>query len=304
VAGAKRNVAGKRRAANSTSHRSGVRKQQPSEPDALTAPRVDRARAIADAMPLVHYPANARVPEWSSWRQLESRSQRGLPPAPGPFGELRNNHVFVYGGPCCYHHANCIGDAVIYFARGAEDGRSGGATPFDSGSLEDSPPRLQPFRNRNATEDTRWRFFERHQVRLEGWRDHFAAWLAHCYDDPNRYLESVADRHAAGQPDRTIPGYLLAHNGMRGRENYGIANCGDRRAWTWEVRIESTLTFKDVALLHVPFDAIEHASNMIEDIEPSAGPKPRIRPLPRNVVASMETLYEESGAILQELVGS
>jgi hypothetical protein len=192
---------------------------------------------------------------------------------------------------------------VIYFASGAESGRVGSATPFDSGSLEDSPPALQPFRNDNASEDIRWQFFEQHQVPLEDWREPFAAWLAHCYDDPNRYLESIADRHAAGQPDRTNPAYLLEHNGTCGREQYGAGECGDRRAWTWEVRIESTLAFEHIALLHVPFDSIEHVSNIVEDLEPTTNPTPRIRLLPRDTVVSFEALYEESGTILLELVG-
>lgn len=197
MAAAKRNAAGKRGASKSA--------------------RVDRARTIAEAMPLVHYPANARLTQWLSWGGLASGSERGVPPKPGPFGELRNNHVFVYAGPCCYHHHDCIGDAVIYFACGAQSGRSGGATSFDSGSLEDSPPKLQPFRKDNAPEAKRWRFFKKYQVSLEGWREHFAVWLADCYDDPNRYMESGADRHAAGQPDRTTPAALLQHNGTRGR---------------------------------------------------------------------------------------
>lgn len=112
-------------------------------------------------MPLVHFPASARFDQWSAWsgQCLKSKVERGETPKPGRFGELRDRHIFVYAGPCCYYHDGCIGDAVIYFAPGAEEGCKGGATPFDSGSLEDSPARLQPFREKKASEDSRWSFF-------------------------------------------------------------------------------------------------------------------------------------------------
>lgn len=70
-------------------------------------------------------------------------------------------------------------------------------------------------------------------------------------------------------------------------------DCGDRRAWTWEVRIESTL-----------FDAIEHVSNVIDDMKSASGRKPQIRPLSADADTSFETLYRESGYMLRELVGS
>ena len=252
-----------------------------------------RALHIADRMPLVHYPANARANEWSRWDGLASHAQRGRSPEPGPFGRLRNDHVFVYGGPCCYYHDNCIGDGVIYFAAGCEEGRRGSATPFDSGSLEDMPARLQPFRRDVAAEDARWDFYEEHCVELSEWRRCFAEWLAHCYDDPDRYLDSSSDRYAAGEPDRLRPPALLEHNGTRGRETYGEGECGDRRAWTWEIRIESLLPFDHVALLHIPYDSIEHVA-AIGGI---------IRPLARDLIPTAHVLYEASGPILQELIG-
>ena len=60
----------------------------------------------------------------------QSKVERGEPATPGRFGDLRDRHVFVYAGPCCYYHDGCIGDAVIYFAPSAEEGRKGGATPL------------------------------------------------------------------------------------------------------------------------------------------------------------------------------
>lgn len=263
----------------------------------------DRGAAlkIANAMPLVHYPANARFGEWFRWGGLASPSHRGLAPEPGPFNELRNAHVFVYAGPCCYYHDECIGDAVIYFAAGAEAGRVGSATPFDSGALEDDPPRLQPFRCNRTSELDRWSFFVEHRVALADWRMRFAEWLAHCYDDPNRYMDSDSDRYAAGEPDRTQPPELLEHNGTRGRDQHGIDECGDRRTWTWEVRVESTLPFESIAVLHVPFHAIEYASQFVDEMNHDG--QAQIRPLARDVIVSADIFYQFSGSILRELIG-
>jgi hypothetical protein len=267
-------------------------------------PTAQRAAAIAEKMPLVHYPANARMTAWSGWQGLQSKVQRGQSVATDRFGRLRDSHVFVYAGPCCYYHPDCIGDAVIYFSAGAEGDRSGSATPFDSGALEDSPAKLQPFRSKNSTEAQRWRFFTKHEVPLEGWRDEFADWLAFAYDQPDHYMESAPDRYAAGEPDRTRPKYLLENNGTRGRAKFGPGNCGDRRAWTWEVRIEGSLSFEDVAVLHVPFDAFEHANGVADEIEQRAGTRPALKFLAPDVPASIEEFYKESGSILRDLVGT
>ncbi len=255
-------------------------------------------------MPLVHFPASARFDEWSAWPgyRLKSKVERGETPTPGRFGDLRDRHVFVYAGPCCYYHDKSVGDAVIYFAPGAEEGRQGGATPFDSGSLEDSPARLQPFREKKANEDTRWRFFEKCQVPLSDWRASFADWLAFAYDNPDGYLDSGLDRHAAGEPERTRPADLLSHNGTRGVAKYGADECGDRRAWTWEIRIEAMLPFEKIALLHVPFDAFEHVNDFADDLQRRTGERPHVEPLPPGVVASFRSLYAESGSILRKLV--
>jgi hypothetical protein len=122
----------------------------------------ERATLLAKKMPLVHFPANARLDEWWEWSGLKSKAARGQNIEPGPFGELRSRHVFMYGGPCCYYHEGCIGDAVIYFAPGAEAGRKGGATPFDSGSLEDDPPSQRSKHERQMSSET-WYFLKKRQ---------------------------------------------------------------------------------------------------------------------------------------------
>jgi hypothetical protein len=261
-----------------------------------------QAESLAERMPLVHFPASAKFSEWSSkWDGLRSKAARGLPVSSDRFGALCDNHVFFFAGPCCYHKDGCIGDAALYFAPGIERGRVGGATPFDSGSLE-PPAQLQPFGHENASADQTWNFFTKHQAPLHAWREAFSVWLAFSYDDPNRYIESSADRYAAGQPDRTDPAKLLQHNGTRGVAKHGRGKCGDRRAWTWEIRVQGSIAFEQIALLHVPFDAFEDAHGFADDIKTRTGARPRVRCLGRDVDASVVTLYEGSSEILLELV--
>lgn len=261
-----------------------------------------QAELLAQRMPLVHFPASAQFSEWSSkWDGLQSKATRGLPVASDHFGALCDNHVFFFAGPCCYHKDGCIGDAALYFAPGIERGRVGGATPFDSGSLE-PPAQLQPFGRENASADQTWKFFTRHQRPLHVWRDHFSEWLAFSYDDPRRYIESVADRYAAGEPDRTNPAKLLQHNGTRGVGKHGRGKCGDRRAWTWEIRVEGSVAFERLAVLHVPFDAFEDVNTFADDVETRTGARPRLCYLSPGIDASVVTLYEGSSDILRELV--
>ena len=267
-----------------------------------TAAAQARAAELAAKMPLVHFPANVRFDSWISWDGLKSLAARGFALEPGPFGALRGTHVFVYGGPSCYYRDDCVGDAAIYFSPGVEAGRTGGATPFDSGSLEDSPARLQPFRSRRAGENERWAFFIKHQVDLAGWRPRFEGWLAHAYDDPDRYLETLPDHYAAGEPDRLKPASLLQHNGTRGRARYGKGECGDRRTWTWEIRIEAELPFDQVALLHVPYDTLQEAQRAADRLRFQGGVRPTVIPLPPEVPASFRLVYEHSGEVVRKLV--
>lgn len=251
-------------------------------------------------MPLVHFPVGVRFQVWSGWSGLQSRAFRGLTLEEGDFGRLRGEHVFSYAGPSCFHKDGCIGDSLAYFHPSAEQGRTGSATPFDSGALED-PPKLRPWIGRSLEE--RWAFLRDYVVALEGYRERFARWLVESYDDPDRYLDTDPDRYAAGQPDRLQPPDLLEHNGTRGREKYGVGGCGDRRTWTWEVRFAGVLPFERVQALHVPFDALEGAIEVAERMKWSTGETPAIETLAPEVTAGPDALYVDSGRVLRKLVG-
>lgn len=262
------------------------------------------AARMAERMPLVHYPATARFAEWSkNWGALESKTSLGNSSGTGRFECLADDHVFTYAGPCCYTHEGCIGDSVLYFGPGVENGHEGSASPFDSGALQhstDCAARLQHFRRRNASEDERWRFFEKHCVALKDWRNEFATWLTSCYKDPLRYIETLPDRYASGEPDHTNPKYLLEENGSRGRIRHGEDECGDRRTWTWEVRFNARLEFQHIDTLHVPSDSFEDVTDFLRDLEQATGARPKIRYLPMGTDVTIDTFYQESGRLLAE----
>jgi hypothetical protein len=289
---------------------SAAKRKRPKSPKHVPSPVARRqAKQLAERMPLVHFPAAATFTEWSTkWGHHLRRPADRKKARADRFGALCDNHVFFYAGPCCYQVDNSQaegssagGNAAMYFAPGLELGRTGSVTPFDSGALEPSP-HLQPFRHRGANEDQLWRFFCKHERSLDDWRDMFAAWLAHCYDDPTSYVESTMDRHAAGQPDRTTPNYLLQHNGTRGVARYGREQCGDRRTWTWEIRVEQPVSMDDIALLHVGFNSFASAHAFADDIEARTGRRPLVRTLPVGVEASDDNLYEDSSNILREMM--
>jgi hypothetical protein len=262
------------------------------------------AMRMAERMPLVHFPANLFA-GWSTWRALKSRAELGKSSGTGRFERLLDEHVFTYAGPCCYTHEGCVGDAVFYFGCTTEVGREGSASPFDSGALQHSPDcaaQLQPFRRKNDSEDVRWRFFDKHRIDLEGWRTEFASWLAACYDDPLRYIETLPDRFSSGEPDRTNPKYLLAENGTRGRIRYGEEECGDRRTWTWEIRFSARLDFEHIETLHVPSDSFEQMTDFLRDLEQATGARPTLRYLPRDMDVSIDAFYRESGPLLREMI--
>jgi hypothetical protein len=291
-----------RKAAPKPNARKGPSRTQhfPSELAKQTAAR------MAERMPLVHYPATARFEEWSkNWGALESRTKLGKSSGTGRFERLLDDHVFTYAGPCCYTHEGCIGDSVLYFGPGVEIGREGSASPFDSGALQhstDCAAQLQHFRRRNASEDERWRFFDKHCVALQDWRNEFAIWLTSCYDEPLRYIETLPDRHASGEPDRTNPKYLLEENGSRGRIRHGVDECGDRRTWTWEVRFNARLEFQHIETLHVPSDSFQHVTDFLRDLEQATGARPAIRYLPMGTDVTIDTFYGESGPLLAERI--
>lgn len=261
-----------------------------------------RASQLAERMPLVHFPVSKPFRKWTAeYADLSSRAARGVAIPPGDFEALRVEHVFTYAGPSCFHHRDSIGDSIVYFDPSAEQGRSGGATPFDSGSLEDPGPRLQPWATLSVEE--RWAFFQGQSVPLDRFRRRFAEWLEHAYDAPDRYLETTPDRFVAGEPDRLDPPELLEHNGRRGRDLYGPGKCGDRRAWTWEVRFARTLPFEHVRVLHVAFNDLEAAQREAERMQWSTGFTPEIETLPPELPADCDTLYQDSERVLRRLVG-
>jgi hypothetical protein len=112
---------------------------------------------IAQRIPLVHFPASEPLHRWKEWGSIKSAVMRGeSPPGDGMFRDLRASHVFAYAGPCCFSEPGDVGDAVMYFAAGSEQGMSGAVAPFDTGSLEPPDARLQPWASRDERE--RWGF--------------------------------------------------------------------------------------------------------------------------------------------------
>ncbi|MBZ4415298.1 hypothetical protein [Myxococcus sp. RHSTA-1-4] len=138
---------------------------------------------------------------------------------------------------------------------------------------------------------------------LSGWRVRFEKWLLHCYVMPDRYLDSSADRYAAGVPDRLRPPSLLQHNGPRGRATYGEGQCGDRRAWTWEARFEQPVPFVRLQALHLARDRVRAAVLEVSRLRFDSHPSITIKALPWGKDASADTLYEDSGRVLRELIG-
>jgi hypothetical protein len=251
-------------------------------------------------MPLVHYPAKTRLEDWARWPDgLLSNSVRGTPSVSGDFEQLRASHVFFYAGPSCYHHRAAIGDAVLYFDPATEDGKSGSAGPFDSGALEEPTPKLRPWAQQSVRE--RWDLLMQHKSTIANWRDRFREWLAMSYDDPDRYLDTSADRWSAGQPDRLDPAEILEHNGSRGYATYG-ADCADRRAWTWEVRIEERVSYTHVRALHVPARRFRKAQQIADTMRWPTGFAPEVITLDPGVEATPDTLYADSGRALKEIV--
>jgi hypothetical protein len=230
-----------------------------------------------------------------------SRKELGEARPSGDFEQLRWGHVFAYAGPCCYRSNDSIGDAALYFLPSLDTVQSGAVAPFDSGSLEDPNPRLQPWAGR--TLKARWQFVQKSSMPLSGWRARFEEWLLHCYPWPDHYLDSSADRYAAGVPARLRPPMLLQHNGPRGRDTYGEGQCGDRRAWTWEVRFEQPVPFVRLQALHLARDRVRKALLEVSRLRFAARDSITIKALPWGQDASADTLYQDSGRVLRELMG-
>jgi hypothetical protein len=270
----------------------------------------ERARALAQRMPLVNFPAQRPFTEWLPWRRLrskaaiESAADAGAEPTSLP--ELRARHVFVYAGPSCFFHHGALGDAAMYFRAGSEQGSLGSAAPFDTGSLEDPHPHLQPWASQPIGD--RWGFVTSQLGPLDGFPARFERWLGSSYDEPDRYLECSADREIAGEPNRLDPPDLLAHNGQHGRKRYAQASppvrWADRRAWTWEVQIRGEIAWESVAALHVPPDLIEQALDAADTWASTyGGTAPEVKRLPDDLPGRYEGIYLDSGRVLRDLVG-
>jgi hypothetical protein len=273
-----------------------VRAQHRSLPSAV----VERARIMAAKMPLVHFPASTSIAIWNTWAALRSGRDRGEKPPSGRFGRLRWQHVYTYAGPCCFGRPDAVGDAAMYFAPSCEEGRTGSASPFDSGALEPPDARLRPWAD--APVDTRWRFFSRHCLPLASWRAVFRDWLLSCYERPERYLATSSDRYADGLPDYTVPEELRTHNGPQGQRRYGPGIAvADRRAWTWEVRFVGPVPLDHVMVLQVPLRSREMAVRLQKRLYRESGSSFKIRMLPPHVLPSPQALYKDSGPLLIEL---
>ncbi|HZH77135.1 MAG TPA: hypothetical protein VEY88_13980 [Archangium sp.] len=277
-----------------------TRRASPRKPP-VSEQAIQLARRIAETLPFVNFPARTVFPKFLHWKRLESgKDQERAQPA-GDFERLRWGHVFAYAGPSCFRSNDSIGDAVSYFQPSLDTELSGAIAPFDSGSLEEPRPKLQPWAGQSLAE--RWRLLQKSTVSLEGWRAEFQRWLLHCYTAPERYLDSSADRYKAGVPDRTRPAAILQHNGPQGRERYGAGQCADRRAWTWEARFEQPVPFVRLQALHVARDRVQEALQEVGRLKLKANLSIEVEALPPGQDASADTLYEDSGRVLRKLMG-
>jgi len=262
---------------------------------------VQQARRIAEHIPFVHFPSKTEFSKFLAWQRLQSRRDQQLPEPTGDFEHLRWAHVFAYAGPSCYRSNDSIGDAVAYFQPTLETEQGGALVPFDSGSLEEPKPKLRPWARRSIAD--RWRFLQKSIVPLENWRAKFEKWLLYCYASPDRYLDSSADRYTAGAPDRTRPPALLQHNGAQGRSTYGEELCADRRAWTWEAHFDKPVSFVRLRALHLARDRVQAALNQMSRLRFASQASIELKTLPPGQDASADTLYEDSGRVLRELIG-
>lgn len=267
------------------------------------------AERIAARIPRSHFPASAKLSSWSKWN-AQAVLPGCLQPEAGPEPEdahdnLRWRHAFLFAGPACFASAGePVGDGVMYFAPAVDGTLRGHACPFDTGSCKPAVAggRLQPFAN-GDTETCLDRILQS-SAELSGWRAELRDWLEHCYDTPERYLESDGDRWTDGEPDRTRPPELLEHNGRRGRARG--STCADRRAWTWEVRTTQPVGFEHVAAVHVLTHRVD-AELLDEQNEMEQRLGTRIRVLavdPKLSPSGPTSLYEDSGRVLRLLLES
>jgi hypothetical protein len=93
------------------------------------------------------------------------------------------------------------------------------------------------------------------------------------------------------------------HNGTRGRDLYA-GDCGDRRAWTWELHVEGELHWSELLAVQVPWDSFQIASEWVRQVDAVYGVEPEVWPLPYGEPADpdrpYDALYAESGRVLRE----
>ncbi len=185
-------------------------------------------------------------------------------------------------------------------------GKEGGATPFDTGSLEPSTRTgfsvLQPWKVRQAQPDECWEVLQGCVGAVAGFRGRFERWLLDSYDDPDRYLETIPDRFAAGQPDRLDPGWLRAQRDARTR-----ALCRRLRRPArvdLELHIEGELGWSELLAVQVPWEEFQIATEWVRHVDAVHGVEPEVLPLPYGEPADpdrpYDALYAESGRVLRE----
>lgn len=122
-------------------------------------------------------------------------------------------------GDCLYffagHACPDFGGLVLAYAADMADADEGSATPLDTGGLSLG---LVHAKTLDAGE-SRAEYCRKLAVKLAGWRQEAAAYIAEYFSSMPDYVTGVA-------PVRDDPTGRLQH-----------PNNDDRRAWTWEVRI-------------------------------------------------------------------
>lgn len=253
-----------------------------------------RAARLAMTMPCVHFPGDPTLGQVASWQSLSSPSARGVAPRDASeSARVRHEHVFAFAGPSCYGGEVELGHVLLVFAP-RFDGR-GEACPFDTGSLIEPSPRLQPLaaqlESGVMTEADALAFVRAESVPLEAFRAAFTKWLGDSYDDPDRYCEATDDRYADGEPNRLPMPALLAENGRLGRAKR--ERCADRRAWTWELRFEGGLPFSELVAVVTSESHLQDALIAFDGIE--------VRLLPAGERPGGDAFYRYSGTMLLEL---
>ncbi|MEZ4390401.1 MAG: hypothetical protein R3A48_04835 [Polyangiales bacterium] len=232
------------------------------------------------------------VGEWSSLTCAAARLAATPEPARHPeFKKLEENHVFFFAGPCSYTRAGALGDAALWMHPDVERSARGGASPNDTGALERG--HLRPWHTRDVSE--RWAAYQRSARPIVSWRKDFGAWLGAVYRDPARYLETGAGRRDSGFPDRgDDPDGVFASNGPNDPAG------ADRRAWTWELRIEDRVALDEVEALLLPRRLAEDARAWRK--ARAAKRRPQLFFIERDTAVGADDVFRESERVCRSLV--